>query len=154
MSIFYASKVVTDSLVAQIDANYQTYLSLIETASGMELKSINTVKVGADYQAKGMMRPFILIDPQRMDVDDEAMGIVRADYTYTVLIAYDGFAEEDAVTAVQLYADAFISMVISDDYFTSTVDHASVTGVEYYPGSSVQTRYAVLDLVITLDIER
>jgi len=41
MSTFYASKVITDALIAQIDAEFQTYLSLIETASGMELKSIN-----------------------------------------------------------------------------------------------------------------
>jgi len=154
MSTFYSSKVILDALTDQIDNNYQTYLDLIATASGYELKSIETVKVGSDYLAKGIEKPFILIDPRRMDVDDETIGLVRGRYLFDIMIAYDGFEEEDAVYAVQLYADAFISMVISDDYFTSTVDHASVNSVEYYPGSSFMARYAVLELEIELDIER
>ena len=154
MSTFYVSKVVIDALQAQITANFQTYLDLIATASGYELKEIETVKIGSDYASKGIDKPFILIDPRRMDVDDEAIGLVRGTYIFDIMIAYDGFDEEDAVYAVQLYADAFISMVISDDYFTNTVDHASVNSVEYYPGSSYMTRYAVLEFQIELDIER
>lgn len=154
MSTFYVTKVVTDALLAQIDANYRTYLDLIETESGVTLKSVETVKVGNDYNAKGLDKPFILIDPRRMAVNDEAMGIVQGIYTYDIMIAYDGFEEEDAAEAIQLYCDAFISMVISDDYFTSTVDHASINSAEWYSGASAQTKYAVLELELTLDIER
>lgn len=154
MTNFYVSKPVDDALKEEIENEYQTYLTSIEDASGLTLRSIETIKYGTDYQAKGLIKPFILIDPRRMDVDDEAVGIVSARFIYDVVFAYDGFDEEDAVVATKLYADAFISMVISDDFFGGNLDHASVKNVEYYPGSSSVGRYAVLELELTLEIER
>lgn len=152
--IFYASKPITDALKTEIASNYQTYLSEIESKAKMSLKSLQDVKVGVDYQSKRLEKPFCLIDPKRLDIDDEAVGIVNAVYGFDVVFAFDGFDEEDAATAIQLYADAFVSMVQSDDFFGGKVDHATVPNIEYYPGASSVARYAILELDITLEIER
>jgi hypothetical protein len=154
MSTFYTSKILTDAVLAMIEDQYPTHIAALESASGLTLKAIETVKVGVDYLAKGLFKPFVLIDPRRMSIDDEGVGVVRGTAIYDIVIAYDGYSEEDATTAVQLYADAFVDMVMSDDYLNSTVDHASVTDIEYYPGGSGITRYAILGLELILDIER
>ena len=151
---FYASKPMTDALVAEITDQYPTYLSAIATASGMTLRPVETVKVSIDYTSKGIEKPCILIDPRRLDIEDETSGRIGAIYTYDIVIGYDGFDEEEAADAVQLYADAFVSMVVSDDYFSGQLDHASVKNIEYYPGGSLVSRYAVLQLELTLEIER
>lgn len=152
--IFNASKPITDALINEIEDNYDTYLQLIAEANDYELKSIETIKLGTDYQAKGLEKPAILIDPRRMSVEDTLIGEVAAGYVFDVIFCYDGYSEEDAATAVQMYADAFTSMVISDDYFQGNLEHATVNDVEYYPGGSALARYAVLELELILEIER
>jgi hypothetical protein len=149
--MFYVGKPITDALVAEIEDNFNTKLQEIADVSKTILEPIITIKIGADYASTGLEKPAIIIDPVSLAIEDEAVGIISAIKTFEIVIIVDGFAEDDAIVRAELYADALIGMVTSDDFLGGEVTHASVPRVEYFPGGSGTSRYAVLDVEITLE---
>lgn len=149
--MFYISKPITDALLAEIDESYNTHLQAIAATSKVKLERLRSIKVGADYAASGLEKPALLLNPLSTDIDDEAVGIVTATMAFEAVFIISGFKEEDGITLAQLYADAFVGMVASDDFLGGEVTHAEVTRIEYYPGGTGTTRYAVLDVNITLE---
>jgi len=148
---FYVSKPVTDAFLAELEASYNTNLQVLADAAGVQLLDLATIKVGADYAAIGIKKPALLLDPVSMEIDDEAVGIITAKMLFEVVFIIDGHKEDDAIVRAELYADALVGMVTSDDFLGSAVTHASVPRIEYFPGGSGTSRYAVLDVEITLE---
>jgi hypothetical protein len=148
---FYVSKPITDAFIAELEDNYNTYLQDIADTSKILLDELQTLRVGADYASTGLAKPSLLLNPLSLEIDDEAVGIVSAKMMFEAIFIVDGFAEDDAIVRAELYADALIGMVTSDDFLGGEVTHASVPRVEYFPGGSGTSRYAVLDVEITLE---
>lgn len=152
--IFNASKPILDALIATIQANYNNYLFALASAESLTAKGIAAVKVGIDYQAKGIAKPFMLIEPTAMEIEDESVGVVGAKLLFDVAIMIDGLQESDAIYLSCLYADAFVGMVTSDDFLDGAVTHASVPRIEYFPGGSTTQRVVLLTVEILLEEER
>ena len=151
---YYVAKPAIDALTAHIQANLQTFIEQISEESGILLEPIASVGVGNDYEKVGKQKPFILIDPTTDEIDDVAIGTVVTSLGYDVLIAVSGGTEETAITKVDLYKDAFISMILSDDFLSDLVDHASVNRVDHFPGGTGTTKYILLALTITIEQRR
>lgn len=135
--------------------NYDTYADLLRSAaSEPSLPTIKSVEIGNDYTKKGLVKPFIMLDPVRMIVDDEAIGLVNSDLSIDVLVAADSYTDEQASKWVMLYADAFQSMVLSDDTLGDEIAHASVEDIEFYPGGTGTTKYVLLNVVISIETDR
>lgn len=152
---YYVSKPTSDLLIAYIKANYETYLALIRTASELrEIPKITVVKKGNDYTNKGLVKPFILVDPVATPIDDEAVGCVHSMFNYDIIIAVDGYDNEQITDYAECYGDAFISMILSNDRLGSQVYHASVKDIEHFPGGTGTIRYVLLNLEITIETDR
>jgi hypothetical protein len=154
MTSFYVSKPVMDALYESLKDDYKTYLQDMATTSGMKLDAIKLVKISNDYAATGLQKPCILMDIVSCEIEDEGVGIVGATLMFEVVFIIEGMKEDDLTYRTMLYADALVSMVTSDDYLGGDVVHASVPRIEYYPGGTGTTRYAVADVEITYEIER
>jgi len=154
MTTFYVSKPITDALLQALRENYPDHVKAMATSSGMRMDAIKTIKISNDYAAIGLQRPAILVDPVSAEIEDEAVGIVSAKLLYEVVFIIDGQQEDDLTYRTMLYADALVGMITSDDYLNSEVTHASANRIEYYPGGTGTTRYAIVDVEITLEIER
>lgn len=154
MTSFYVSKPVMDALKDSLKANYNTHLQSLASSSGMKLDAIKVVKISNDYSATGLQKPCILMDVVSCDVEDEAVGIVSGTLTFEIVFIIEGQKEDDLTYRTMLYADALVSMITSDDYLESSVTHASVSRIEYYPGGTGSTRYAIADVDIAYEIER
>ncbi len=152
---YYVSKATSDLLIAYIKSNYETYLALIRTASGLlEIPRIEQIKKGNDYTQKGLLKPFMLIDPVSTPIDEEAVECIHSELLYDVLIAVDGYDNEQVTEYSECYADAFISMILSNDRLGSQVYHASVVNIESFPGGTGTIRYVLLSLEITVETDR
>lgn len=137
--------------------NYDTYADLLRSAaSEPSLPTIKSVEIGNDYTKKGLVKPFIMLDPVRMIIDDEAIGLVNSDLSIDVLFAVESYSytDEQASKWVMLYADAFQSMVLSDDTLGDEIAHASVEDIEFYPGGTGTTKYVLLNVVISIETDR
>jgi hypothetical protein len=151
----YTAWDVMTMLEDYIDSNYETYVALIRTAaSDTRVPKVKTVEIGNDYTRKGLTKPFIMIDPVRMNIDDETVGLVVSDFNIDVLIAVESFTDEEATKWATLYGDAFVSMVLSDDTLGDEVAHASVSDIEFYPGGTGNTKYVLLNMVLSIETER
>lgn len=148
---FYVSKPTTDALIAYIEANFQTYLDLVATASAVTLAPLTNVdRGGADFESKHHLMPFCLIEPLGMEISDELPTYVEIVLRYDILLAVDGFQESDALTLLECYQDAFVAMTLSDDTLSGAVDHISVKNIEQFPGGSGTTKYAILAVEVTV----
>ncbi len=148
---FYVSKPITDAILDEVKERFFSALSDIAQASGVSLEELRTVRVGADYASAGIKRPALLLNPLSLEIEDETVGLVSAQMLFEAIFIIDGFSEDDAIVKAELYADALIGMVTSDDFLGGEVTHASIPRVEYFPGGSGVSRYAVLDVEITLE---
>lgn len=150
--------VVWDALTklkSYIESNFETYAALLRTAaSDSELPAIRNVVIGNDYSRKGLVKPFIMIDPVRMDPEDETVGTVLSELNIDILIAAESFTDEKATKWVTLFADAFQSMILSDDTLGDEFYHASVEDIEFYPGGTGQTKYVLLSVVLSIETDR
>lgn len=154
MSTFHVSKPISDALMTSLRDDYNAVLQALASASGMRLDNPRTIKMSNDYEAVGLQRPVILVDPVSMEIEDEAVGIVACTMLFEVVFIIDGNKEDDVTNRAMLYADALVGMVTDDDYLGGAVTHASVLRTEYFPGGTRTTRYAVSDVEITLEIQR
>lgn len=153
--IYYVSKPTSDLLIEYIKTYYETYLDLIRTASGLyEIPRIQQIKKGNYYSQKGLLKPFMLIDPVSVPLDDEAVECVHSELLFDVLIGVDGFDNEKLIEYTECYGDAFISMILSDDRLGDQVYHASIVNIEPFPGGTGVIRYVLLSLEITIETDR
>lgn len=145
------SKTVNDLLIAYVEANYQGYVDTIATANGVSLDSLTSVGIGGPaFMDKNKRKPYMLVEPVGEDIDDQIAGSVEVTMRYDVLIEALAPNEETALTAVGLYKDAFVSMILSDDTLGGEVDHAKVTNVEQYPGGSGTSKFILMAVEITV----
>jgi len=152
---YYVTKPAIDTLIAYIKANYETYLALIRTASGFrELKKIATVKVGNDYTAKGLVRPCVTVDPVKNTPDDERIGCIPSEIGIEILLTCEASTGELALEYTECYADAFVSMVLSNDTLGGAVQHISVVDIEYYPGGTGTEKRVLLVVELTVKTDR
>ena len=152
---YYVTKPAIDTLKAYIIANYDTYLQLIRIASSYrELPKIVTVEVGNDYDAKGKLKPFVLIDPVGASIDDEGIGCIPTIVTLDVIFAIEGCDSETVTEYSECYADAFVSMFLTDDTLGDGVFHASVKDIEYFPGGTGTIKYVLLNVELTVETDR
>jgi len=152
---YYEIKPAIDTLKTYIEANYETYLALIRTASGFrELPKIAKVNVGNDYNEKGRVKPFILIDPVNATIDDEGIGCMETVINIDVLFACEGATPEIITEYTECYADAFVSMVLSNDTLGDGVQHISVRDIAYYPGGTGTVKYVLLNVEVTVETDR
>lgn len=148
---YYVAKPAIDALKAHITANYQTFIEDISGVSETYLEPISYIGVGNDFEKAGRVKPFMLIDPTADAIDGQIIGTVSTSLSYDVLIAVTGNDEDSAITKADLYKDAFISMILSDDFLSGLVDHAEVTSVDHYPGGTGNVKYILLALTITIE---
>jgi hypothetical protein len=148
---YYVAKPAIDALKAHIEANYQDFIEDLSEASDTYLEPIAYIGIGNDFEKAGRAKPFLLIDPTSDSIDNDVIGTVSTSLSYDVLIAVTGDSEGSAITKADLYKDAFISMILSDDFLSGLVDDAQVTSVEHYPGGTVTTKYILLALTITIE---
>ena len=148
---YNVSKPINDLLKSYVEDNYQTYVDIIATANAVTLKALTSVEIGGTVAVhKTHEKPYMIIEPIGEDVTDTLPGQIESTIRYDVLIEADGYQEDDALTLVGLYKDAFCSMVFSDDTLGGEVDHASVTNIEQYPGGSGTSKYIMIAVEITV----
>lgn len=152
--LYYVSKPVLDTLKKHIESNYQVFLSQIASASGCSIKPIAEISIGNDYRNSSLQKPFILIDPDFDDISYESYGVVETTLAFDVLFAVQSYSEKDVLEKVCLYKDAFISMVLSDDFLGGGVAHAFIDRVDHFPGGSSNEKYVLLMLKITYEQRR
>jgi hypothetical protein len=148
---YYVSKTTDDLLIDHIEDNFQTYLDDISSVSGVSLDPLDSVKLGGSSAVdKIVRRPSILIEPVGEEINSKIAGSVESVLRYDVLIQAEGGQEEDALTNVGLYKDAFVSMIFSDDTLGGEVDDADVTSIERFAGGSAQIKNILLSVEITV----
>lgn len=151
MILYNFSKPMADLMVSYTEANYQTYSDAIAAANSVTLDSMTSIAIGGSaFMDKNKRKPYILIEPVSEDIDDQIGGSIEAVMRYDVLIEAVAPNEETALTAVGLYKDAFVSMILSDDTLGGEVDHAKVTNVEQYPGGSGTSKFILMAVEITV----
>lgn len=152
---YYTVWDVLTNLQDYVQENFETYAALLRTAATeQKLPKVRSVEIGNDYTRKGLTKPFIMLDPVRMVIDDETVGVVNSDLNIDVLIAVESYTDEQAAKWSALMADSFESMILSDDTLGDVVAHASVTDIEFYPGGIGSTKYVLLSLVLSIETDR
>lgn len=151
---YYVAKPAIDALLAHIEINLHTYIEDLSEVSGVYLEPIQYIGVGNDFEKTGRAKPFLLIDPTSDAIESQIVGTVVTELSYDVLIAVTGNSEDNAIAKTALYKDAFISMILSDDFLSDLVDHAEVTRVDHYPGGTGTVKYILLALTITVEQRR
>ena len=152
---YYVTKPAVDNFKAYINANYETYLALIRTASGYrELTRMAKVCIDNDYVGKGRVKPYMILDPSNNTPDDEGSGCIESVLNFDVIIACEGASSEEVTGHSMCYADAFQSMILSDDTLGDTVQHASVVDFEYYTGGVGMIKYVLLNVELTVNTDR
>lgn len=142
-------------LKAYILNNFDAFVASIASAVEVsDIPIIQSVEIGNDYTRNGLRKPFVMIDPVRSIPDDETVGIVADDLSFDILIAIDSYTDGEATMWVSLYADAFLSMILSDDTLGDQVSHASIEDREFFPGGTGTTKYVLLNLMISIETDR
>ena len=151
---YYVAKPAIDAILAHINENLQSFINDLSEVSGVYLEPVQYIGVGNDLEKTGRAKPFLLIDPTSDAIETQIVGTVSTELSYDVLIAVTGNSEDSAIAKTALYKDAFISMILSDDFLSGMVDHADVTRVDHYPGGTGTVKYILLALTITIEQRR
>jgi len=112
------------------------------------------VKVGNDYTAKGLVRPCVTVDPVKNTPDDERIGCIPSEIGIEILLTCEASTGELALEYTECYADAFVSMVLSNDTLGGAVQHISVVDIEYYPGGTGTEKRVLLVVELTVKTDR
>jgi len=152
---YQVSSLTDTAFLAFVQANLDTYIDLVATSSGKSMPHLRSAEIGGSgFALKARQKPFLILEPESDEINDELPGNVETILNYGVLICSSGTAEDEAITISRLYKDAFVSMILSNNTLGGAVTHITVRNVQHYPGGVVTDRYAMLAVEITVDQRR
>lgn len=152
----YQVSYLTDkAFLAFVSANLDTYIDLVATSASVSMAHLRSTEIGGSgFVLKSRQKPFLIMEPEADEINDDLPGNVETILNYGVLICSDGSREDDAIVMSRLYKDAFVSMILSNDTLGGAVTHVSVRNVQHFPGGAVTERYTLLAVEITVDQRR
>lgn len=146
---FLQSYKLTNGLRQYTQDYLGTYITLVAGEAGKDLALMSSVGIGTDYEKSGRKHPYVLIAPSDLKPDyDEYQGMVESAFTADCLIAVDGFSSAAVLEHSLLYADAYMSMISSDDTLKGLCDHAEVSSIGYFPGGTGNRMFTVISIVL------
>ncbi len=149
--MYYIAKPTMETLKSHFESHYKDFIDAIAEKAGVTLEGMNTIDIGADYEKKGIPKPYLLIDLAQLVPDYAAAGMVKGTLHIDVLIAVEGYTDTAASEKASLYADAITAMIFADDTLNSNVQHIAVNQIDFYPGGTGNLKYVLVSLL--LDVE-